>query len=217
MLNDVTVSKYVDAITAEAQEAKLEAEKKISDYKTAQISRFRAEALENSKSEITRRCAVIREDIGREFSVKETKLREQIFIKRDEIKTDVFNRAKNKLIEFTKSDDYKAFVQDLLLTRNADVVSALIPKNDGKFNMGAVKYDRTSHETLAGMYQEIREKEKEAEQIQAQIAEQQAENERLQAVVDGGDEQEYIERVAREKLGYVMPDEKVYYDITPSN
>lgn len=55
-----------------------------------------------------------------------------------------------------RTDDYKAFVQDLLLTRNADVVSALIPKNDGKFNMGAVKYDRTSHEHLAGMYQEIR-------------------------------------------------------------
>lgn len=110
MLNDVTVSKYVDAITAEAQEAKFEAERKIAEYKNAQISHFRAETLENSKSEVSRRCAVIREDIGREFSVKETKLREQIFTKRDEIKTDVFNRAKSKLIEFTKSDDYKAFV-----------------------------------------------------------------------------------------------------------
>lgn len=66
-----------------------------------------------------------------------------------------------------RTDDYKAFVQDLLLTRNADVVSALIPKNDDKFNMGAVKYDRTSHETLAGMYQEIREKEKAGEKLSA--------------------------------------------------
>ena len=66
-----------------------------------------------------------------------------------------------------RTDDYKAFVQDLLLTRNADVVSALILKNDGKFNMGAVKYDRTSHETLAGMYQEIREKEKAGEKLSA--------------------------------------------------
>ena len=66
-----------------------------------------------------------------------------------------------------RTDDYKAFVQDLLLTRNADVVSALIPKNDGKFNMGAVKYDRTSHEHLAGMYQEIREKEKAGEKLSA--------------------------------------------------
>lgn len=66
-----------------------------------------------------------------------------------------------------RTDDYKAFVQDLLLTRNADVISALIPKNDDKFNMGAVKYDRTSHETLAGMYQEIREKEKAGEKLSA--------------------------------------------------
>lgn len=66
-----------------------------------------------------------------------------------------------------RTDDYKAFVQDLLLTRNADVISALIPANDGKFNMGAVKYDRTSHEHLAGMYQEIREKEKAGEKLSA--------------------------------------------------
>lgn len=64
---------------------------------------------------------------------------------------------------------------------------------------------------------EIREKEKEAAAVRTQVEQQQAENARLQAVVDGGDESEYMERVAREKLGYVMPDEKVYYDITPSN
>lgn len=64
---------------------------------------------------------------------------------------------------------------------------------------------------------EIREKEKQAAEVRAQVEQQQAENERLQAVVGGGDEKQYIERVAREKLGYVMPDEKVYYDITPSN
>lgn len=64
---------------------------------------------------------------------------------------------------------------------------------------------------------DIREKEKEAARIQARVEQQQQENARLQAVVDGGDEDAYIERVAREKLGYVMPDEKVYYDITPSN
>lgn len=64
-----------------------------------------------------------------------------------------------------KSDDYKAFVQDLLLTRNADVVSALTPKDGDKVDMFVVEYDRTSHETLAGMYQEIREKEKAGEKL----------------------------------------------------
>ncbi len=64
---------------------------------------------------------------------------------------------------------------------------------------------------------DIREKEKEQAEVHARYEAQMAENERLQSVVDGGDEKEYIERVAREKLGYVMPNEKVYYDITPSN
>ena len=64
-----------------------------------------------------------------------------------------------------KSDDYKAFVQDLLLTRNADVVSALTPKDGDEVDMSVVEYDRTSHETLAGMYQEIREKEKAGEKL----------------------------------------------------
>ena len=53
--------------------------------------------------------------------------------------------------------------------------------------------------------------------IDTQLKIKERENERLQKVADGGSQEDYIERVAREKLGYVMPDEKVYYDITPGN
>ena len=66
-----------------------------------------------------------------------------------------------------KSNDYKAFVQDLLLTRNADVVSALTPIDGDNVDMSVVENDRTSHEYLAGMYQEIREKEKAGEKLSA--------------------------------------------------
>ena len=63
-----------------------------------------------------------------------------------------------------KSDDYKAFVQDLLLTTNADVVSALT-KDSENVDMSVVENDRTSHEYLARMYQKIREKEKAGEKL----------------------------------------------------
>ena len=66
-----------------------------------------------------------------------------------------------------KSDDYKAFVQNLLLTRNADVIGALTPKDGDNVDMSVVENDRTSHEYLAGMYQEIREKEKAGEKLSA--------------------------------------------------
>lgn len=41
------------------------------------------------------------------------------------------------------------------------------------------------------------------------------ENERLQAVIESDDRGDYMEQVAREKLGYAMADEKVFYDVTP--
>ena len=40
-------------------------------------------------------------------------------------------------------------------------------------------------------------------------------NERLEATVQNEDKSEYIEQVAREKLGFVKPGEKVFYDVTP--
>ncbi len=58
------------------------------------------------------------------------------------------------------SKDYKAFVQDLILTRNADVVRALTTGKDGNVNMSIVEKDKAGHEALAGLYQEIRNKEK---------------------------------------------------------
>lgn len=58
------------------------------------------------------------------------------------------------------SKDYKAFVQDLILTRNADIVKSLTTDKNGNVDMSIVEKDKASHETLAGLYQEIRNKEK---------------------------------------------------------
>ncbi len=110
MLNNNTVSKYVDAITAEAQQAKEDAERKISQYKATQISRCKRAALADSEREIKRRTAIIREDIGREFSTREVSLRQQIFTKREEITSAVFSEASKRLCKFTESPEYKDFV-----------------------------------------------------------------------------------------------------------
>lgn len=59
---------------------------------------------------------------------------------------------------------------------------------------------------------EISRQEQAVAQLQAQIDEKIAENNDLQKTLDSGDEAEYMERVARDSLGYMMPDEKVYYD-----
>lgn len=55
---------------------------------------------------------------------------------------------------------------------------------------------------------------KEATEYQNQIVEAQAENEKLQYIKSNIDSTEYIEEVAREKLGMYLPNERVYIDIT---
>lgn len=68
--------------------------------------------------------------------------------------------------------------------------------------------------TLIQLQIEISEKKETLAHVQAQYNEKIAENEELEKVIEGGNEDEYIERIARDSLGYVKPGEKVYYDIS---
>lgn len=60
---------------------------------------------------------------------------------------------------------------------------------------------------------QINEASQKCDEVSAACDEQQMKNKELQRLLDSGSEEEYIERVAREQLGYVKPDEKVFYDV----
>ena len=59
-------------------------------------------------------------------------------------------------------------------------------------------------------------KKQELAALNSQITAQQQENASLQTVVDTGGDLSFIEKIAREQLGYVSPDERVYIDISGS-
>ncbi len=69
--------------------------------------------------------------------------------------------------------------------------------------------------TIIGHFIEIKESNAELEQQQQILEQQLAENEQLKEIVESDDKSEYIEQVAREQLGFGMPNEKVFYDVTP--
>ena len=48
--------------------------------------------------------------------------------------------------------------------------------------------------------------------IQAEIDEQEYLNKEIQSILDSGTDMEYIMRIARDKLGFVFPDERVFVD-----
>lgn len=50
--------------------------------------------------------------------------------------------------------------------------------------------------------------------INEQIEKQEEENRQNQELLNSGNEKEIMERIAREKLGYVAPGERVFFDIS---
>ena len=69
--------------------------------------------------------------------------------------------------------------------------------------------------TIVDLQLQTREANAELEQKEAEYEQVLAENERLEAILINEDKSEYMEQIAREKLGFVMPGEKVFYDVTP--
>lgn len=62
----------------------------------------------------------------------------------------------------------------------------------------------------------INRKQAELDRINAEITAQNLENEELSAVIEKGDDDEQIEKYARQ-AGYVYPDERVFVDVTPGS
>ena len=59
---------------------------------------------------------------------------------------------------------------------------------------------------------EVVSKRRELAALQQNIKLQQASNDEVKRILEGGNDLEYIERIAREKLGYAYPDEKIFID-----
>lgn len=65
---------------------------------------------------------------------------------------------------------------------------------------------------LIGLQSEIREQKEQIADINAQADIQSADNRELNNLLNDSDLDSYVERIAREELGYVFPNERVYYD-----
>ena len=68
--------------------------------------------------------------------------------------------------------------------------------------------------TLVSLQIQISAKREERAALQAQIEEQSLRNAEIEALLNSEDNDEYIARIARDKLGYVSPGERVFVDIS---
>ena len=68
--------------------------------------------------------------------------------------------------------------------------------------------------SLISVQMEIIAKRQQLDNVNQQVSAQQAENEELQRTLDTDDEAAYMERLARTKLGYELPNERVFIDMS---
>lgn len=66
--------------------------------------------------------------------------------------------------------------------------------------------------SLIGMQVEVTTKRRELLALQQNVEQQKLINAETERILDGENDREYIERIARDKLGYAYPDEKIFID-----
>ncbi|WRS28234.1 septum formation initiator family protein [Oscillospiraceae bacterium MB08-C2-2] len=67
---------------------------------------------------------------------------------------------------------------------------------------------------LIDMQVSVGQRKKELAQLQVQYEQQRIANKELERQLAIGDDKDYIERVARDKLDYVAPEERVFIDVS---
>lgn len=68
--------------------------------------------------------------------------------------------------------------------------------------------------SLVSVRARVDEAEQQRQALQAQVTEMTQENAELQYQIDHGTDDQTIEEIARDKLGLVLPGEKIFYDIS---
>lgn len=145
-----TVSKtdnFLKAIEKYAEEQKSKIQSEAEDFKDKELNKAEEEGLKEAYTLIQRKMAQVNIQISSEFSKAEGESKKKIFIKRKEIFDEVFEKAKNKLIEFTNTSEYLSSLEKsaklISETLSADDIIILLSKNDID-NQEAVKIIKKS-------------------------------------------------------------------------
>ena len=97
---------FLKAIEKYAAEQRSKLESEAEEFKEKEINKAEEDGLKEAYVLLQRKMSAINTSIARELSKAENESRKSTFVKRQEIEDKVFDRAKEKLIEFANTDKY---------------------------------------------------------------------------------------------------------------
>lgn len=124
MPQDERVSKFIAAITKEAEEKRSVIEQETRAFVETEMNKAELEALNESYSMIQRAGASIRSDAGSRISAGKLESRRQLLLRREEIVGELLDAVSARLKKYTATQEYTALLEHSA-AKAADVFQGL--------------------------------------------------------------------------------------------
>lgn len=135
---------FLEAIEKYAEEQKLAMKAEIEAFREDQMNRANEEGTDAAFAFIQKEKAEFKSSLAKENSLKETAIKRELFEKRNKMVESLFSEAAEKLLEFSKSKNYEAYINNSARSISEYLggkkAVVYISERDGKFIPQLKKY-----------------------------------------------------------------------------
>ncbi|WP_312692987.1 V-type ATP synthase subunit E [Caproiciproducens sp.] len=136
-VNDDKMNKFYLAINHYAEEQRKKIEQEVAEFKQKELDEAEVDVLTEAYRLIQKEMAEMRNGISREMAQREMEGRKELLAKRQKITTEVFERARKALVDYTQTGDYagllKKFAAELSKTFTKPGTVLCIKKEDENY------------------------------------------------------------------------------------
>lgn len=108
---DNKMGNFLNAIKKFADEQKHQIRTEVERFKAEELKKAEDEGMRDAHALIMQEMTSMRAGIAGELAKKEDEGRRRLYKRREEMVSEVFDKAKIKLLEYTKTEEYKAAVK----------------------------------------------------------------------------------------------------------
>lgn len=110
--SDEKVSKFVQAITAYAEEQRQKIHQEVEDFKAERLRQAEQEVLSHAYQLIQKERAELRNQMSREMSRRDLEARKALLSRRKEMTETVFTQARERLLAYTSTPAYAEWLRE---------------------------------------------------------------------------------------------------------
>lgn len=111
MPSDEKASAFLEAINKYAEQQRNEIHAEVEQFKEEELKKAEIEVLTDAYTLIQKEMAQMRKEVATEISHEEMEGKKKLFLQRQEITQEVFEKAKEKLLAYTQTEFYPSLLE----------------------------------------------------------------------------------------------------------